>query len=1423
MHFLFSSMSVVYVLTTLMPDDGCDNLTVEQVMKRAKWDNNDYVCRGLILNGMSDSLFDIYDNVKTLKEPCDTLEAKNMAEDASSKKFLVSNFTNYKMVDSIPVLEQYNKLLGILVSHLRIEESFSEQDNDKPKGNNVVGPSVVNMVKHNNSSRYNDNKGKRKHRDTKADPNKKPKVTCWKCGKPKHFKGDCKASNISNKANGSGNKKYFVTFIDDASRFCYAYLLHSKDEALDKFKVFKTEVELQQGSLIKRFRTDRRGLSQGFSGEAMLTACYLLNRVPNKRNMITTYELWTKKKQNLIYLKVWGCRAVVRLPDPKLKTLGKRGIECIFVGYAEHSKAFRFYVIEPKDSFVINSIIESKDAIFNKHMFLSVPRPSQTSLVKGTKDSGGLVVPKKVIEAVDLTKNFFSSRLSMKDMEEADVILGVRIKHESNGISISQSHYIEKAVSQLKYSRVISCLMYVMTYTRPDIAFIVGKLSRYTSNPVLEGYTYASWISNTKDNSSTSGWVFLLGGGAISWAFKKQTYITGSIMESEPVALAVAGKEAEWLKNLLIEIPLMCLEPAEKDDETVNFLMVNVYEKVLSRSMNKEEQPMVQFIPGIGDGGTECTPIVSRNCGLKDIHQSDDFSLHDTCTKPDRKAAGMDESLPMKPQEKMSAKSGVTKSDSKGLGLAESSHMTPPKKMSIQIWRVWDVNAVIGYYLSTDLVVSDSRNLFQLIDFDRIEPANNKYLIDKLYLSSTSSTIIYDNDDNPCLQELKTSESFGEQKKEGLAIDACRPREGTLENLLIWARNRKDDCTVLFTLGPRSLLCKYMLKVVVADDTAHTIILMFNDIAIELLKCLAKSLLGAGEDEDDESSLPTTIRNLIGTTHVLEIKSHTYYEYGTFESFTCWKINPSEMVDDVKGNQNPYASMNRESRNGHIPTPSFADLLQNSIRIHSDTTIKQDGRVQSYCGLRLTKTTVGCSGTTIVPLQQLGGNRIDIDQITGPSTSKGVEGFEELMTVNNRICPTFKEAYFVYGQLNDDMEWTKAISEATLWALGTYSLQCCCSVTSLEDFKDLPQPDPSLLTNMDNRLIREALDFNIKKSKYEHQQLHSMLNPKQHLIYEEVVDSIHNKKGNFYFVYGLGGTEKTFLYKTIISRLRSQRMIVLVVASSRIASLLLPTGRTSHSRFVIPLDLMENNICGIKQNTQLAELMQEVQIIIWDEPPMTQQYAFEALDITLRDILGFKCPEKRSKFFGGMTVLLGGDFRQILPVIPKAKRPEIVQACINRSELWKYCKVLAVGDDNLPAKIKEGADEPTWIEILERFLIKECDTPIQQIVVETYPNFTSRQTDEEYLKESTILTLRNEEADATNEFMFKNLLGDAVTYNSADEICKASTDNIDQYQLYLVEFLNSLDFPGMPPHGLCLKRITNHALTECQPKPRTLQ
>ncbi|GKB27835.1 zinc finger, CCHC-type containing protein [Tanacetum coccineum] len=88
-------------------------------------------------------------------------------------------------------------------------------------------------------------------------------------------------------------------------------------------------------------------------------------------------------------------KLVVRLPDPKLKTLDERCIECIFVKYVEHSKTFRLYVIESNESVLINSIIESSDAIFDENRFSSVPRPS-LRIPNGTENIGASVVPKEV-------------------------------------------------------------------------------------------------------------------------------------------------------------------------------------------------------------------------------------------------------------------------------------------------------------------------------------------------------------------------------------------------------------------------------------------------------------------------------------------------------------------------------------------------------------------------------------------------------------------------------------------------------------------------------------------------------------------------------------------------------------------------------------------------------------------------------------------------------------------------------------------------------------------------------------------------------------------------------------------------------------------------------------------------------------------
>lgn len=102
----------------------------------------------------------------------------------------------------------------------------------------------------------------------------------------------------------------------------------------------------------------------------------------------------------------------------------------------------------------------------------------------------------------------------------------------------------------------------------------------------------------------------------------------------------------------------------------------------------------------------------------------------------------------------------------------------------------------------------------------------------------------------------------------------------------------------------------------------------------------------------------------------------------------------------------------------------------------------------------------------------------------------------------------------------------------------------------------------------------------------------------QKKTYDAVLNSIDNNLGQFFFLNGAGGTGKTFLYKTIISKLRSIKKVVLPVASSGIVALLLPGRRTAHSRFKIPLQLNEDTMCEIKPGTMLAELLLKTDLII---------------------------------------------------------------------------------------------------------------------------------------------------------------------------------------------------------------------------------
>ncbi|GKD44438.1 hypothetical protein Tco_1269083 [Tanacetum coccineum] len=125
-----------------------------------------------------------------------------------------------------------------------------------------------------------------------------------------------------------------------------------------------------------------------------------------------------------------------------------------------------------------------------------------------------------------------------------------------NLLFLNLTYNTGRYLAQNTYAKVIGNLMYAMTCTIPDIAYVVGRLSRHTSSPeysgdpsVLVGYTDASWITDHEDYASTSEWIFTLGGGAVSWGLKKYSCLTDSTMASEFVALALCYKEAEWLRD----------------------------------------------------------------------------------------------------------------------------------------------------------------------------------------------------------------------------------------------------------------------------------------------------------------------------------------------------------------------------------------------------------------------------------------------------------------------------------------------------------------------------------------------------------------------------------------------------------------------------------------------------------------------------------------------------------------------------------------------------------------------------------------------------------------------------------------------------------------------------------------------------------
>jgi PIF1-like helicase/DNA helicase Pif1-like protein len=372
-------------------------------------------------------------------------------------------------------------------------------------------------------------------------------------------------------------------------------------------------------------------------------------------------------------------------------------------------------------------------------------------------------------------------------------------------------------------------------------------------------------------------------------------------------------------------------------------------------------------------------------------------------------------------------------------------------------------------------------------------------------------------------------------------------------------------------------------------------------------------------------------------------------------------------------------------------------------------------------------------------------------------------------------------------------------------------------------------PSDIFIKDGHNKLIMEELNYDKDYLKGELQELLPLMTEEQTQIYDQINIAIEKNKGGVFFLYGQGGTGKTFMWRILCACLRSKGEIVLPVASSGIAALLLPKGRTAHSRFGIPINVTEDSMCrGIEPNSPLADLIKRAKLIIWDEAPMTHKHCFEALDRSLRDVI--RCPNgKPSELsFGGKVVIFGGDFRQVLPVIPKGTRQDIVFATLNFSNIWNDCKVLRLtknmrlrpGLANVDElrefadwilKVGDGKlggpnDGEAIIDIPEDILIKDVnDDPIAAIVDATYPGIREGSTDSSYFHERAVLAPTNEIVDKVNEHVLSLISGEEKMYLSSDSIDKSDGNYGSNDDAFSIEFLNSIRASGVPNHKLLLK------------------
>jgi hypothetical protein len=206
--------------------------------------------------------------------------------------------------------------------------------------------------------------------------------------------------------------------------------------------------------------------------------------------------------------------------------------------------------------------------------------------------------------------------------------------------------------------------------------------------------------------------------------------------------------------------------------------------------------------------------------------------------------------------------------------------------------------------------------------------------------------------------------------------------------------------------------------------------------------------------------------------------------------------------------------------------------------------------------------------------------------------------------------------------------------------------------------------------NMNTELAKELIRYDPVKEYEKFEYLNSVYpnNDEQQNVFDTIIASVNKNQKKFFFIDGPGGTGKTTIIKKIITKLRSDGLIVQVCASTTLASTLYENAMTAHSLFKYPVeddkdrDSEERTCCKL-EDTQRLDLLKATHIIIWDEFVSNNKDIFEAVQ---RDL--YMC--------SNLIFLCAGDFRQILPVIKGGSEEECINACISSSIYWPSFRIL---------------------------------------------------------------------------------------------------------------------------------------------------